>query len=379
MKTFDPYVKLLGKMDYRREAWKTSRPKFNEENLNFDKVAEMDLSLNSMLVYTFEMRSSVIVRDLIFSLRPMEGWAVSTRSMPITLDTLKISSEFSNRNDDYDNIIEMFNRLNSGESRDRVREILPCTLSSVYTFTIDYRVLISFIKNLKMLNKTLYNLYGKMLMNAANISIDELNRCTVGTSYEYYKIDDCEKINGINKTGNIIHGHYKMKFALASQFLRQHYSKIKIGIWNEIQNYENLSLSQADKVDVVFYIDVNSYHRLMSMRSHWVIDWSQDMWGGIVSDYVKDMSTKEFWEFIPNGNDKPDPYWADVYNRVLHEDPGIICPIMCEHPASLDMKKKEVGDSILIQKYYDLVKEGYIKNNPNNEHRKLFYEIGNKT
>lgn len=375
MKTLQPYVKLLGKMDHRKEAWKTSRPKFTEENLHFDKIGNMDLSLNSMLVYTIEMRSSVIVRDLIFSLRPMEGWALSTRSMPINKDTVCLSGEFEHREDDYRRIEKMFKRLDLGESRDKVRDILPCTVSSTYTFTIDYRVLISFVKNLRLMNADLFRIYGLELLMAANISMDEFEGSTIRSSLEYYKIDEAERCRGTQKAGNMIHGHYHMKMALASQFLRQHYSKIKIGLWDLCTDYLDINLTQADQMEMVFYIDSNSYDRLMSMRAHWVIDWSMDMWGGIVGDYVKHMTAKEFWEFIPNGAGKKDPYWADVYNRVIHEDPGVPCPIMCEWPEMIDVKHKEVGDSILMNQYKNLITCGYIKSNPENEHRVKYLDI----
>lgn len=377
MKTHEPYVKLLGSMDFRREAWKTSRPKFSEENLNFDKVAEMDLSLNSMLTYTFEMRSSVIMRDLIFSLRPLEGWALSTRSMPINLDTVRLSAEYENNVADYARIETMFKRLDAGESRDAVRDILPLTVSSTYTFTMDFRVLMSFCKTIESLDEKLFRVYCIPMLGETD-NFEAYRSTTVQEALDYYRIHESEMIDGINTRGEMVIGHYRMKAALASQFLRQHYSKIKIGLWNLLDEdkLHSENLNQASLVDVAFYIDKTSYHRLMAMRAHWVIDWSADMWGTIVGDYVTNMSTEEFWNFIPNGGGKTDPYWADVYNRVLREDPGVPCPIMCEWPAMIDEKFKEVGPSLLMDKYQALVTEGYIKDNPENEHRKLYLSLG---
>lgn len=369
MSGFQPYVKLLGQMDYRKEAWKTSRPKFTEENLHFDKIEEMDLSLNSMLVYTFEMRSSVIVRDLIFSLRPLEGWALSTRSMPINRDTLKVSSEFEN-SDAEEKVERMFQLLESGKSRDQARGVLPAALSTTYTFTMDFRVLMGFCKAMEKLSKEIFDLYCIHMLIATN-NVERYKTTTVKNALEFNVIKAREKINGISGAGNYIIGHYEMKLALASQFLRQHYSKVKIGFWNILENtnYLYIDIDQNTPIDVSFCIDRTAYHHLMSMRAHWVIDWSEDMWGGIVGDYVKDMWPHEFWAFLPNGGGKEDPYWADVYNRVIGEDPGMPCPIMCEWPLMLDLKEREVGGSILMDKYRELVENGFIKNNPKNEHR----------
>ena len=373
--TLENYVKCLGMMDHRREAWKTSRPMFNEENLNFEKVEEMDLSLNSMAIYTFEMRSSVWFRDLIFSLRPIEGWALSTRSMPINRDTIRLSSEYTNSGMGQSGIDEMFVKLEQGISRDHSRDVLPLSASSTYTFTMDYRVLISFCRNIEMLNISLWKEYCVPMLLAAEIDEEEYRKSTVRDSLVYYMIAEEEMINGIHRTGNMIHGHYEMKMALASQFLRQHYSKIKIGLWNKTDEYFHTDLRQYSPIDIVFYTDVHSYHRLMAMRSHWVLDHSMDMWGTVVGDYIKDMTTEEFWNFTPAGGDKRDPYWADCYNRVLLEDPGVPCPIMTEWPGAITERRKETPDSPVLDMYERLFDEGFIKDNPNNEHRVLYFSL----
>ena len=184
MKTLDTYVKLLGKMDYRREAWKTSRPLFTEATMEFDKIEQMDLSLNSMCVYTFEMRSSVWMRDLIFSLRPMEGWALSTRSMPISRDTICLSSEYGESGMGQDGIDNMFDRMEAGESRDQCRDALPLSVSSTYTFTIDYRVLISFCRNMEQLNPRLFQGYCIPMLQVAGIEPEQYDKSSIRTSLE---------------------------------------------------------------------------------------------------------------------------------------------------------------------------------------------------
>ena len=374
MKVHNNYVKLLSKMDSRQQAWKTSRPMFSEENLNCDKVADMDLSLNSMLVYTFEMRSSVFFRDLIFSMRPLEGWALSTRSMPVSLDTVRLSSEFYDRDDLYEGIEEMFRLLDKGLSRDQARDVLPLAVSSTYTFTMDFRVLMSFCKTISELNGNLFYEYCMPMLKAAD-AVDAYKTTSVGHAKDYCLIHQQDKILGLEIVGSMAIGHYKMKMALASQFLRQHYSKIKIGLWNQLPNYYNNLTSQADVVDVTFAIDTHSYDRLMAMRSHWVIDWSPDMWGGLVGDYIQSMSTEEFWNFTPAGGGKQDPYWADCYNRVLLEDPGVPCPIMTEWHGALEHRRKEIGDNPILDMYERLFEEGFIKDNDKNEHRIKYLDL----
>jgi len=374
MKVHLNYVKLLGTMDCRKQAWKTSRPMFSEESLNFDKVAEMDLSLNSMLIYTIEMRSSVFFRDLIFSLRPLEGWALSTRSMPVSLDTVRLSSEFENNSDEYSQIEKMFELLDSGKSRDQARDVLPLTASSTYTFTMDFRVLMSFCKTIQELNIDLWKEYCYPMLKATHNEETYL-KTSVKSALDYYRIHQSEQKPGMVQVGNLIVGCYVMKMALASQFLRQHYSRIKIGLWDHVSEYYSPYLNQASLMPVVFYIDKTSYHNLMAMRSHWVIDWSPDMWGNIVGDYIKSMTPEEFWHFTPAGGGKPDPYWADCYNRVLLEDPGVPCPIMTEWRGALEHRRKEIGDNPILDMYSRLFDEGFIKDNPDNEHRVKYLKL----
>ena len=377
MLTFDPYVRQLAVMDERVQAWNTSRPDFKPGDLPFEEVERMDLSLNSMRVYTLEIRSSVFFRDLILSVRPIQCWAQSTRSAPLNRDNLRLSLEFDHNFCDDRNIDRMLEMHEQGIPRDKIRELLPLSISTIYTITIDHRVLMAFIKSLEMLNKDLFNLYGKMLINAIK-GLEAYKQSTVQPIHPFTTIQDEEKINGVKTVGNMIFGHYKMKCALAAQFLRQHYSKIKIGYWDLIDNYFSQNLLQSDKIDVAFYIDKQSYHRLMSMRSHWALDWSHDMWGDLINDYIADMSVAEFWDFLPNGGGKRDPYWADVYNRVLRKDPGIPCPIMCEWPEMIDKKEEEVGSSLITNMYKALFEGGFIKDNPDNEYRKLYLQLGEK-
>lgn len=376
MKTYEPYVKMIGVLDDRISAWNTSRPNFKPGDIPLEEVEQMDLSLNSMKVYTLEIRSSVIFRDLIFSLRPIQGWAQSTRSAPLDRDTLRISDEYSEFKEDNDKISEMISRFEDGESRDKVRGLLTTTISTVYTIVIDHRVLMGFLKSLEQINEAVFLRYGTLFLKATN-GFSDYSKSTVKPIHPFVSINEKERgEERTEKAGSMIFGYYNMKCAMAAQFLRQHYSKIKIGYWDMLPNLFDTSLSQSDTVDVAFYIDEMSYARLMSMRSHWALDWSMDMWGALIGDYIKDMTIEEFWHFLPNGGGKKDPYWADVYNRVLRKDPGIPCPIMCEWPAMISRKEAEVGYSPVIQKYYDLADCGLIIDNPKNEHRMKYIELG---
>lgn len=375
MKTFDPYVKCIGVMDERLTAWNTSRPEFDHSESAFSTVEDMDLSINSMKVYTLEIGSSILFRDLIFSIRPINGWARTIRNASINYDNLRLSTEFSTNYSDYEKIVDFLAMDAAGHPRDKIRDLLPMSASTVYTITIDHRCLMGFLKSIKILNKRLFEIYGICILDAIN-GLQAFENSTVKPIHDFLMIHDSERKYGLQTAGNMVFGYAKMKCALAAQFLRQHHSKIKIDYWNIVPDYFNQSFTQSDRIHVAYYIDKVSYHNLMKMRAHWIPDWSDDMWGSMISDYTKHMTTEEFWDFLPNGNGKKDPYFADNYNRVIRKDPGAPCPIMCEWPAMIDIKAKEVGENDVVKRYRDLVSEGFIKDNPENEYRKLYLTIG---
>jgi len=367
MKAIDPHVKCLAIMDEREAAWKTSRP--NIEDTSLGGISAMDFSLNSMKVYTLEFRSSILFRDLVFSLRPIDGWALSSRAVPATVDSVQLSSEFGSNTQDYNSILDMLNLVDNGVNQDKARELLPMSTSTMFTVTMNHRVLMGFLKSIHEINNRLFDLYGKMILDAVD-GWDDFKISKVSPVHKFCTISANEFNNkGLSLAGDMIFGCYNMKIALSSQFLRQHYSKIKIEWWNLASDYFGITTNQSGKVYVAFYIDKEAYAKLMSIRAHWVADWSIDMWGELVGDYIGDMSSEAFWEFLPNGGGRKDPYFEDSYNRILRKDPGLPCPIMCEWPELIDIRKQQIGNSVVLWQYEKLVHNGYIKDNPKNEHR----------
>jgi hypothetical protein len=168
-----------------------------------------------------------------------------------------------------------------------------------------------------------------------------------------------------------------MKNALMSQFLRQHHSSVKTELWNLIPAYAEKYMDQNDEVNVTCYADKAAYVKLMSLRSHWFADWSEDMWGGIVGDFIQQMNPREFWEFLPNGNGKQDPYFRDMMSRVTREEHNLPCPIMCEWPDLIEARAEMYSASNpIIKAYRGLVAKGFIKDNLNNKYRRMYIDGG---
>ena len=373
MNVREPKIEILGKMDHREDAWKISRPGFNFDDLNMDDIGSMDLSLNSMAVYTLKITSSILFRDLLFSIRPIHPWARSLRSAPLNTDNLALSGEFA-RGTDWEIVLDVLREIEDGVPQDKARERLPMSLSTDFTVVMDYRTLAGLVKTMMAIDYQLYDIYGKLLIAA----IPEMQDSNVRSYEDSVLLSNNELVHSYDTAGEMIFGSYAMKTSLTSQFLRQHHSKIKVYYWNMCQSrgYTNLSMYQDDTIQTAYYIDKSSYHKLMSIRSHWFADWSNDMWGQIVGDYIKDMSVEEFWDFLPNGNGKEDPYHRDMISRVKGEEHNLPCPIMCETPSLIKRRLQIHGKNPIISKYIELLYSGYFTDNPSNEFRQMYMDNG---
>jgi len=372
-------VKLVSVLDNRLSAWIHSRPGFNHRKIDMDKIGSMDMSINSLCMLTFEIDSSLIFRDWLFSIRPIFPWARSSRSAPLSKMNTKISAEFGSIGQD--RIDEVLENVRNGIPQDIAREGLPMTMATSFTVMMDFRTVCGLIKTMKELDDSLYMIYGTLFENSIKHISGALNN-NVREFSESYLITECEMDkNGAESVGSMLCGSYDMKCALMAQFLRTSHATVKTELWNIIKDkgYAHARyMTQRDTVKVVFYMGNSEYDRLMRLRSHWFADWSEDMWGKMVGDYVKNMAPREFYDFIPNGNGKPDPYHRDMMSRITGEEHNLPCPIMTENPNYVHQRFRELGCNPVIIKYVELADGGYLPYNPDNKLREQ-YEKNCKT
>jgi len=372
-----PKVQLINVMDNRAEAWTNSRPTFNSGDLEVESALSMDMAFNSLCMMSFKITSSMYFRDFLFTIRPLYAWAMSSRDIEFNTDNLQISSECSWGQEGVSRALEL---TRQGLHQNICRQELPMTLSTTYVINMDFRTVCGLIKSMQILDPKLFEAYGKLFIDQVE-SIKGYRDNVIKEFSESYLISDDELEDANFETsGDMIYGSRVMNVALAAQFLRQSQSKIKTSIWNDIfySGYACASKKYQDNISrVVYYIPKNIYHSLMRNRSHWFADWRPNMWGGIIGDYIKDMTTKEFWEFTPSGNGRHDPYYYHTLKRIQGDDLNSPCPIALEHPELVYDRFSDQGENPIVNKYLDLVKEGYIKDNPNNKNRIQYTEMLN--
>lgn len=369
----EPSVELVSISDNRKQAWIFSRPWFDHSDLETEKAMSMDMGVNSLCMLTFEITSSVMFRDFLFSIRPLYAWARSSRDIPFSKDNLSISREFDGWGRRC--IKHTLQLIKNGMPQDEARINLPMTLSTSYTISMDFRTVCGLIKTMEMIDNDLYKIYGLQFHNEIQ-HIQGYKHHEMKSFYNSYAlIGSEEEDTPLSRIGNIRHKSCLMKAPLAAQFLRQSHSIIKTNIWNKFLDdgyFLSSTCLQDIFIQVAFYIPVNVYDNLMRLRSHWFANWADDMWGNMIEEYTKEMSTEEFWKFIPCGNSKPDPYHYHTLKRVNGDDHNLPCPIALEYPDLVYERLEKEGVNRVIKRYVDLVEENYIKDNPNNELRKKY-------
>lgn len=369
----NPKVKLVNISDSRENAWVFSRPTFDHSDLDMNKIGSMDIGLNSLCSLTFEITSSVAFRDWLLSIRPIYCWARSSRGVP--LDKQTISAEFGLEG--LSNLSNVIYNINKGVDQDEAREGLPLSMSTSYTVMMDFRTCVGMIKTMLKIDKDMFDIYGRQFILETD-HIPGFDKSKVKDFLGIYLPTNKDReLNPLSHMGSQIAGKYLMKSALSAQFIRSSQAKVKNGLWDYIYNKGYMSLStmiQADRFFMYFYMDSAAYRKMMQMRSHWFADWSNDMWGNIIGDYTRGMSTDEFWDFIPAGNGKIDPYAEEIMNRVKGEDTNLPCPIMLEQPDLIGKRFDTFGYNQIIGRYNDLAAEGYIKDNPDNKYRRMYAE-----
>jgi len=371
----EPKVILVGFSDCRERAWKNSRPTFDSEDMKMQSALGMDMSFNSLCMLTFEVTSSVLFRDFLFAIRPIYAWAMSTRDVEFTEETLQLSAECGWGAHALDGILE---RTREGVDQNILRMDLPLTLSTTYTIAMDFRTVCGLIKTMRKIDTHLYCVYGEMFQREICHIEGYKDNKIKEFSKSYLLTEEELEPSPLRRYGDMFYGSRRMNSALAAQFLRQSQSKVKIDIWNEIREVgyeEACEMRQCDDVRVAYYIPANIYIALMVNRSHWFADWRNGMWGEIIGEYVEEMTIQEFWEFIPSGNGKPDPYHYHTLKRVNGDDLNSPCPIALEMPSLLYDRLDSQGPNPVIKRYINLYEQGYIKYNPDNKMQIAYKEM----
>lgn len=383
----DPEVKLLGSYDERIKAWQISRPYLDEKDINLHDIESMDLAVAGAASYSLYFRSSILFRDILFTLRPAIGvWARSQRTVPFDEDNLFISGEYKGVDDDYlvGAIQEVYKCLDNGMPQDYAKKKLPMATSTEFSISMDDRSLVAFLKMLKIHNEDLYNAYGKRILAAIGKDDSYVDNRNCRDIFDKLKVSDSE-YDAVGTTRECLEmfiGSFKQSNNLMAQFIRQHYSTVKNELYNKIDRkpitewYKEMC---DDESVVVLYADKESFRKVLSVRSCWFGQWDKEdnsSWSSVIGPYDENLSDSEFLALLPcKGNCKNCGIYKDMEARISCTEVNPPCPVLLQKPSIVDARgKKYESDSRVFKKWESLVKSGMIKDNPNNEDRVKYEE-----
>ena len=377
----DPKVELIDKCDGRLEAWKISRPYLEDAKL--EDITSMDLMVNAIAGYILHIRSSILMRDLLFTLRPAPAWAQSNRVIPFTEQTVNFSSEYRHFNDDYleqakEYILEQINY----KPQDEVKKHLPMAFSTEYTIFLDDRTLVTFLYSLRFHNLELYEAYAPLFLEA--IGQDEsyiLNRRTKDLWPHYALTNEEYRAElGTKSYLDSVVIVTEVSANLMAQVIRTSNNKYHNELFNLVNNStlsQLTSLKCSDPLRVVIYSNEPTWSKVRGVRSCWCAQWDQpdnSSWEHIIGHDVADLTPAEFLACLPcRGNHNNCSLYEDLLGRRDCVDHNIYCPILAEMPSLVDKRKQKYNSQgTLIEHWEQLVAEGMIKDNPDNEDRKIY-------
>lgn len=388
----NPEVKVLSSYDSRIDAWKISRPYLTEEP-KLEDLLHMDLMVNSLGGYVFYVRSSILMRDLLFSLRPAPAWARSNRTIEFTKDTLQISGEYECLDEDteghftkmYEEIFEdILNDLKNGVPQDFAKKKLPMAFTTEYTIALDDRTLVAFLKMLKLHCHELYEVYGKLFLDAIGKDDTYVTDRACKDIYKAYAVSDYELAhrNETTEAFEMFIGCYEVSNNLMAQLIRTSNNRYHNGLFNQINGRgltELAGIKCNDLTIVSVYADKESFKKVLSTRSCFFGQWDKEdnsSWSAIIGPYVKDMAPAEFLSTLPcKGNCKRCMIREDMQKRMDCSEVNPVCPILVQKPSIVEARgAKYSSDSQVFKKWVELVNNGMIKDNPNNEDRKVYEE-----
>lgn len=410
-----------------KQAWVTSRPTMNYESnpevleRDLRGIMNVDLPISGFYVFSLEIEGSILFRDLMFTLRPINPWAQSNRMIKRTYDNTNfdvVSIMFEDDSKEFDKTLSYFEesrryQVETEEKLDIKKRYLPLMTMTKWNTTVDYRSLMSFIKTLMEVDINLFRSYGIALLRATLVEVPThkhfalLDDAGLEKAFEKFPNRSIyEKLALPNKYFESTYGEVerngsqsftgvssfelstKIASTLGGQFIRQHFSSIRWEAWNILKKFGYSHFSRLNCTWDSHYVAlgyVENLKQLVSRRTCWIaqIDWEDsNSWSSVLSDLVKKMTDKEFVDTLPCRGcargctiseetrfrlykNKPEFFKGGV---IVDENPP--CPILIEDPSMIELRESAYGSDSTI---FDRWKSMDIKDNPNNEDR-LFYE-----
>ena len=376
----DPYIKLVGKYDGRMDAWHLSKPNIDPNDPVLNNISKVDLPVHGFATYHFEIGSSILLRDILFLVRPSQEWARSNRITLIDEDNLFYDSMF----DDIEylanqEVIEAHKKsVDTSVNQDNRKSNFLYSTYCYYSWMVDGRTLASLIKSL---NNTVLYKYAEMFQEILDAEGIDLGP----SSHELLK--DYMVIRPNSESDEVIVSSYPeldlisidalMVGSLASQFERQAYSVVKSELVNMIYDKRSifdLPKSQSNLIWMSSTLNKSKAIKMVKTRSCWFAQFDKESmasWSRIIVGIINALELDPNDILLCNGDHHKCRFFNEQLarlnagnNKKGEGDLNPPCPIMTGIPEMYKIRgRKYDSDSEIYKKWESIINKLDLKLN----------------
>ena len=333
-------------------------------------LLKMQMPLSGFRNYCLHITSSILFRDLMFTIRPSIGWALSMRSFVYTKESVKLSNEctmieseeaINELQASLDNVIE---RVQNGESRDHAKQDLPMMTSIKFDIMIGHRYLVNWLYAIKLHIPKYYEFIKDAFFEACNFSEEVFDQTKKIDTWDYLALTPTELDFKNSKSTQVLDIHAlftEVQCNLLAQFIRQNQSVVKNGLYNCCNEDLSaaLTMKSNNHVKCGAYITSNSLGYLLSKRTCWFAQLDandKSSWSYLLGDTVENMSTEDFMKNLPcGGNPENCDIKQDMINRAKREDLSPPCPLFIENPEMMKVRYEQYKQRSKLTDAWDKV------------------------
>lgn len=322
-----------GGLSLSKIAWCNSRSW--DDKTPIQKIFSIDAPVNDFPSYVLDITSSIIVREIIASMRGHVMWSRTSRVDDVinfTYDTQFLNEREIEDIEDIRN--KMIKLKNDGVRQDEYRLLAPIISDTSYSVRVSLRTLIKLYRYFAHLSNvnvgSIRSMYGDAAIQFLNIIANE---ALLGCEYE--KIIDAYKTVNIvphleenkmesGRVGDFIVVSTEVPFSLRTHLIRHNSLHIKDNII-ELFSEPALHLKTINhKVNIQISASEDFWLNVLKERSCWMSHYG--MWQQIMNE-LSDVVTLDK-TFLPClGEGEKCPYAGDAQQRVEGKDPNPPCPV----------------------------------------------------
>lgn len=345
------YVKLLSVTDNRVSAWKYSRKLENNVDIDMNELEKIPFSLHSLKRYVFEVEMARVMLDLIANFTK-DIWSQTSRINPIPELVLDIKSEPAQLILD-----QLKKRANDGEPQDILRLGSPILTRIGWSFSMDHRTLMGFLKSLERFQTRLFSVYGIAILEAIGMTVEQLHESPFGElvptdlTSDFF-VTPWATYEGIRYNEGVAIEKYNFVSQLNRHADTYILSELWVMPWTQI---ENMRMSEHIHYHYIIGKDVYNYH-ILSHRACWIADWGN--WAEKVAKVYS--SPSKIKDLLPcKGCGEKCINKADLQARIDGKDPNLPCPIVTGDKSLIAKRVEKEGCNILTIAF-DLIMHGDI-------------------